>query len=289
MTVAETGSFRGAAKQLGPSPSALSHAIRTLEADLNLRLFNRTTRSVALTEAGQELLQRISPALDDLGQALAEASSNARRPQGHLRISAPEGSVKILLEDVVPKFLTQYPDIHLEFTTETRMVDIVKDGFDAGIRLLEDVPLDMVAIPFGPALRFAAVASPAYLAAAGTPETPQDLISHKCIRFRFDSGALFKWELEKGASSHALDVSGPLTLGNPHLMIEAALQSIAIALVPYLSAAPYLSDGRLVRILEEWSPTYTMGALYYPQNRHPPLALRLFAEAVRRGPFAPDD
>ncbi|OCX56643.1 LysR family transcriptional regulator [Thioclava sp. SK-1] len=281
ITVAEIGSFRGAAKQLGLSPSALSHAIRTLEEDLNLRLFNRTTRSVALTEAGQALLQRISPALDDLGQALDDASSNARRPRGHIRISASEESVQILMQDVLPSFLAKHPDIHLEFATETRMVDIVKDGFDAGIRLHEDVPLDMVAVPFGPPLRMVAVATPDYLAAAGTPKGPQDLLAHRCVRYRFESGALVKWEMVQGPSSHSLDVTGPLTLGNTNLMLSAALQSIAIAWVPYLSAAPHLAEGRLIHVLPDWAPTYTSAALYYPKNRHPPLALRLFAEAVR--------
>ncbi|ASW01484.1 LysR family transcriptional regulator [Paraburkholderia aromaticivorans] len=281
VAIAHQRSFSAAARTLGVSPSALSHAMRGLEARLDVRLFNRTTRSVALTEAGEQLLRRVGPAIADLEDAVNEAASARNRPSGSIRISASESAARPLVQQVLPGFLATYPDIHVEFVVDTRLVDIVADGFDAGIRVLQDVPRDMIATRFGPDMRFIAVASPDYIARHGEPQAPHDLAQHRCIRFRFDSGALYRWDLEYRGKSASLDVDGPMTLGNLNLMVEAALAGIGIAWVTDQLAADHLASGRLVQLLAEWSPSFPGLCLYYPANRHPPTALRLFAQAVR--------
>ncbi|HZZ09666.1 MAG TPA: LysR family transcriptional regulator [Paraburkholderia sp.] len=281
VAIAEQRSFSAAARVLGVSPSALSHAMRGLEARLDVRLFNRTTRSVALTEAGEQLLRRVGPAIADLEDAVNEAASARDRPSGSIRISASESSAKAIVRNVLPDFLAAYPDIHVEFVVDTRLVDIVADGFDAGIRVLEDVPRDMIAIRIGDDMRFAAVASPDYLARHEAPQAPHDLAKHRCIRFRFESGALYRWDLEQHGKTASVDVDGPMTLGNINLMVEAALAGIGIAWVPESVVAEHLAAKRLVQVLAAWSPSFAGLCLYYPANRHPPTALRLFAQAVR--------
>lgn len=281
MTIADKRSFRGAAGVPGVSPSALSHAIRNLEKRLDVRLFNRTTRSVALTEAGEQFLRRVRPALTDLQDAVNEAGSAHERPSGTVCISAAEAGARPLIRHMLPAFLATYPDIHVEFVVDTRFVDIVADGFDAGIRVLEDVPRDMIAIPFGGDWRFMAVAAPTYLAGRDMPQTPQDLLQHRCIRFRFTSGALYLWDLERDGREANIDVQGPMTLGNTNLMLEAALSGIGIAWLPESMVAEHLAAGRLVQILPEWAHSFPGACLYYPANRHPPTALRLFAQALR--------
>ncbi|AXV79739.1 MULTISPECIES: LysR family transcriptional regulator [Ralstonia solanacearum species complex] len=281
IAIAEQRSFRAAAKKLGVSAPALSHAVKNLEASLNVRLFNRTTRSVALTEAGEHLLRRVGPALADLEDGINEVASAGTRPAGSIRISAAEAGARPLVRHVLPDFLAAYPDIHVEIVVDTRLVDIVAEGFDAGIRVLGDVPQDMIAVEFGPAFRFAAVASPDYLSRHEPPKTPQDLRQHRCIRFRFLSGALYRWELERRGSSASIDVDGPMTLGNTNLMVDAALAGIGIAWVPEYLVVEHLAAGRLVHLLPDWSPSLPGLCLYYPANRHPPAALRLFSQAVR--------
>jgi DNA-binding transcriptional LysR family regulator len=281
VAIAHQRSFSAAARTLDVSPSALSHAMRGLEARLDVRLFNRTTRSVALTEAGEKLLRRVGPAIADLEDAVNEVTSARESPSGSIRISASESAAKSLVRDVLPEFLATYPDIHVEFVVDTRLVDIVADGFDAGIRVLQDVPRDMVAVRFGRDMRFAAVASPDYLARHEPPKAPHDLAQHRCIRFRFESGALYRWDLEHRGKSATVDVDGPMTLGNLNLMVEAALVGIGVAWVPDYLVAEHLVSGRLVQLLPEWSPSFPGLCLYYPANRHPPTALRLFAQAVR--------
>lgn len=281
VAIAEHRSFSGAARILGVSPSALSHSMRTLEARLELRLFNRTTRSVALTEAGEQLFQRVQPLLGDLASAVNAVTSERNTPSGSIRLSASEASFRPLLRHVIPAFLVAHPNIHIECVADTRMVDIVAEGFDAGIRLYDDVPRDMIAIRFGPDMRFAAVASPEYLLRHPAPQSPHDLKAHRCIRFRFASGALFRWDFDHLGKTASLDVEGPMTMGNVNLMIEAALAGIGIAWVPEDKASEHLLAGRLVHLLPEWGPVYAGACLYYPANRHPPVALRLFVQAVR--------
>ncbi|MGH7785760.1 MAG: LysR family transcriptional regulator [Candidatus Binatia bacterium] len=281
IAIAEQRSFRGAARVLEVTPSALSHAMRGLEARIGVRLFNRTTRSVALTGQGEQLLRRVRPAMADLDDAIKEVASARDRPSGAIRISTPHTGAAPLVRHVLPGFLAAYPDIKVEFVVDGRFVDIVADGFDAGIRLLEAVPRDMVAIRFGEDMRMIPTASPAYLARHGTPKTPNDLLRHRCIRHRFDSGAIYRWELERRGKNLKLDVPGQLTLGDIKLMIEAAVAGVAISLLPVNLVAEELADGRLVNVLSEWCPPFPGFCLYYPANRHPPAALRLFAQAVR--------
>jgi DNA-binding transcriptional LysR family regulator len=233
------------------------------------------------------LLRRVGPALADLQSAVSEAASTRDRPSGVIRISASESAAKPLVRGVLPGFLTRYPDIHIEIVVDTRLVDIVADGFDAGIRVLQDVPRDMIAVRFGDDMRFAAVASPDYLRQHPAPQAPHDLAQHRCIRFRFESGAMYRWDLERRGKSASIDVDGPMTLGNLNLMIEAALNGIGIAWIPDYIAAEHVQSGRLVQLLSEWSPSFPGLCLYYPANRHPPTALRLFANAVRE--WAEDD
>ena len=281
IAIAEHGSFRSAARVLEVTPTALSHTMRGMEARLGVRLFNRTTRSVALTEAGQMLLARVRSPMAELEDAIDELMSARDRPSGSLRISTAEFGASLLIRQILPKFLASYPDIHIEFVVDGRMVDIVAEGFDAGVRLLEAVPQDMVAARFGPDLRMVAVASPEYLARCGVPKAPHDLLKHQCIRFRFDSGTIYRWDFERRGKTANVDVQGQMTVGNAHLMIDAALAGIGIAWAMEAHVAEHLKAGRLVQVLSEWSPVFDGLCLYYPANRHPPAALRLFAQAVR--------
>jgi DNA-binding transcriptional LysR family regulator len=281
IAIAEHRSFSAAARVLGVSSSALSHSMRNLEARLEMRLFNRTTRSVALTEAGEQLLKGVRPLMNDLANVVNEVTSTRISPSGSIRISASESSIRPLIRHVVPDFVARYPHIHIEFVADSKLQDIVGDGFDAGIRLFDDVPRDMIAIRFGPDLRFAAVASSGYLEHHPAPQAPQDLKAHRCIRFRFTSGGLFRWDFKHDEQSASLDVEGQITMDNVNLMIEAALAGIGVAWVPEAQVADHLQNGRLIHLLPQWSPNYAGLCLYYPANRHPPMALRLFAQAVR--------
>lgn len=281
IVVAEQLNFSAAARELGVSTSALSHSIRKLEERIGVQLFIRTTRSVALTDAGEQLFRRAVPAVNDLEQAVDELMSSRVRPSGTLRISSAESGARPLIQHFLPDFLKAYPDIHIEFVVDTRYVDIVADGFNAGIRLYEDVPLDMIAIPFGAEMRFAAVASPDYLERNGKPKSPEDLKNHQCIRFRFASGALYHWDFEHRGQSTTMNVDGPMTLGNTNLMVDSALAGIGIAWVPDYLVQSHLKSGRLIALLPEWSPRMSQVCLYYPVNRHQPPALKVFCDAVR--------
>ena len=279
--IADQRSFSAASRKLGVSASALSHTLRGLEERLEVRLFNRTTRSVALTEAGEQLLSRVRPAVADLEDALSQAASAHNRPSGTVRISTAESKAIPLIRHVLPDFLDTYPDINVEFVVNTRLVDIVAEGFDAGIRIMEAVPRDMIGIQFGPDIRFVAVASPKYLANREPPLAPQDLANHRCLRFRYESGALYRWELEHRGRVASIDVGGPMIVGSLRLMVEAALGGIGIGWVPEDEVVEHLESGRLVQLLADWSPSFAGLCLYYPANRHPPTALKLFAQAVR--------
>ncbi|TRX73523.1 LysR family transcriptional regulator [Pseudomonas mangiferae] len=283
IAIAEHRSFRAASRVLGMSPSALSHAMRSLEAKLSVRLFNRTTRSVALTAAGEQLLHRVRPAMADLEQALDEAASARNRPSGTIRISTSDMGAIPLMRHVLPDFLERYPDIRVELMVDPRFVDIVANGLDAGVRLHDDVPKDMIAVRFQPNMVLAFVASPDYLQRYGTPHEPHELAHHRCIRLRFENGALLEWELTRHGTSAHVEIDGPLTLvrGNPLLAIEAALAGLGIAWVPLNHVSEHVERGRLVQLLPEWSPAFAGLSLYYPANRHLPAALALFVEAVR--------
>ncbi|MBS3666379.1 LysR family transcriptional regulator [Vreelandella boliviensis] len=279
--VAEHRSFRRAADLMGVSRSSLSHTVRTLEQRLGTRLLHRTTRSVSLTESGEQLLSRLSPLLSDLESILEDASSAEGKITGRLRINGSEGAVRLLLQTVVPRFLALHDSVELDLVAEGRLVDIVEQGFDAGVRLREAVPQDMIAIPVGHELRFLAVASPDYLRGRVAPKAPDDLASHQCIRQRLPSGKLYRWEFQQHGQDVAVDVPGSLTLDSSQLMVEAAADGLGIAYVPEPYAQDYLRDGRLVTVLEEWCPSIPGLFLYYPNNRHVPPSLRAFIDLLR--------
>lgn len=266
---------------MGVSRSSLSHTVRTLEQRLGTRLLHRTTRSVSLTESGEQLLSRLSPLLSDLESILEDASSAEGKITGRLRINGSEGAVRLLLQTVVPRFLALHDSVELDLVAEGRLVDIVEQGFDAGVRLREAVPQDMIAIPVGHELRFLAVASPDYLRGRVAPKAPDDLASHQCIRQRLPSGKLYRWEFQQHGQDVAVDVPGSLTLDSSQLMVEAAADGLGIAYVPEPYAQDYLRDGRLVTVLEEWCPSIPGLFLYYPNNRHVPPSLRAFIDLLR--------
>jgi len=281
VTVARHQSFRIAADSLGVSRSALSHAMRGLEAELGVRLLHRTTRSVALTEAGARLLTRLAPTLQELDDALATVSDSAEEPVGTVRINALEAATRWLMRLVVPSFMARYPRIAVDLVSENRLIDIIAEGFDAGVRLRESVPQDMIAVPFGGDVRFLAVASPSYLSERDAPVTPDGLRHHHCIHQRLPSGKPYRWEFARGRDEITIDVPGMLTLDHNELMVEAAINGLGVAFVPEPFARSALKDGRLCALLEDWSPPIPGFCLYYPGHRHVPPALRAFIDDVR--------
>jgi DNA-binding transcriptional LysR family regulator len=274
-------SFRKAANELGLSASTLSHMMRTLEANLGVRLLNRTTRSVAPTAVGERLVARLAPLMRGFELALEEVNEFRDSPSGVLRISASEPAARILMEAVVPAFLARYPNVAVDLKTDGRLVDIVAEGFDAGIRLGESVPQDMIAVRLRPDTCFMAVASPEYLATRTAPVTPDDLRGHQCICIRMPSGKPYRWEFEKHGQAMTLEVSGNLTLDNLEIMADAAARGMGIAYLPEHTVARYLRDGRLVAVLGDWCPRVPGLFLYYPGHRHVPSGLRAFIEVVQ--------
>ena len=281
--VARHRSFRKAADEVGVSRSALSHAVTGLEDKLGLRLLNRTTRSVSPTQAGIALLDRLGPVLRDLDAALDALTEARGRPSGLLRINANKSGARLLLREVVPRFTAACPEVELDLVLQGQLVDIVEQGFDAGVRLLEAVPQDMVAVRFGGEARFVTVAAPGYLREKGTPRTPDDLMGHVCIRQRLPSGKRYRWEFERRGETLALDVPGILTLDDNDLLAEAAADGQGIAYLPEHFAQPFLREGKLRTVLDEWCPPIDGLALYYPQNRHMPSALRAFIDILKGG------
>jgi DNA-binding transcriptional LysR family regulator len=274
-------SFRKAADELGLSPSTLSHMMRTLEQNVGVRLLHRTTRSVSPTEAGERLVSRLQPLLRDFDLALDEVNVFRTGLSGTLRINASEPAARLLLQTVVPTFLARHPDVSLDLVTEGRLVDIVAGGFDAGVRLGEAVPQDMIAVSFGGPGRFLAVASPTYLAAHRRPRTPDDLKDLACIRIRLPSGKPYRWEFAKRGQELNVEVFGPLTLDHPGLMTEAAVDGMGIAYVPERTAQGYLETGKLVAVLEDWCPEIGGLQLYYPGHRHVPPVLKAFIDVLK--------
>lgn len=279
--VAHHRSFRRAAAALGLSPSALSHALRGLEERMGVRLLNRTTRSVAPTEAGAALLARLAPALDDIAGAMAAASATAARPAGTLRLNAPRSACRLVLMPLIARFLTLHPEVRVEVASDDALTDIVGEGYDAGVRFGERLALDMVALPLSGPQRFAVVAAPAYLARRGVPDEPGDLAGHACLRQRFPGGSLFHWELERDGIPAPVAVDGPLILGDQDLIRLAALDGLGIALLFEGYVADDIADGRLVRLLAPWCPAFPGFHLYYPGRRQVPAPLRAFLDVVR--------
>ncbi len=282
LAIARHKSFRKAATELGVTPSALSHSLRAIEERLDLRLLNRTTRSVALTEAGETLFHRVQPAFRDIDDALEDLNSfRGDKPSGRLRLNASLPAARYVLLPIVTRFIRAYPDIHVELVADNALVDMVSQGFDAGVRLGESLAADMIATAIGPRQRFLPVATPEFFARHGKPVAPQDLHRFACIRFRFMSGAIFNWEFERGGISLDVDVQGPLTLTDMDQMVQAALDGIGIAYVMEACARPHLDCGRLVSVLEDWCPYDPGFFLYYPSRRQMPAALRAFVDFAK--------
>ncbi|NUB45429.1 LysR family transcriptional regulator [Fertoebacter nigrum] len=280
--IVRCGGFRAAAAERGVSSSVISQTMHALERDLGLRLLNRTTRSIAPTEAGQRLLDRLRPALDDIRLALAEVDQLRTTPSGTLRIKAPGPAVDHVLCPLAFRFMQTHPAVKVEIVSDAAMVDIVGEGFDAGVRFGEHLAPDMIATPLGKPLRYAIVAAPGYIARHGTPRVPQDLVAHDCIRRRYPGGKLAKWEFEKAGQSFTLQPEGRLTLSSAQQEMQAALagQGIAHVFEDYARAA--LSDGALVEVLADWSPKLPSWYLYYPNRRHNSAAMIAFLECVRQ-------
>ena len=278
VAVATHRSFRKAAAELGMSASALSHAVAALEQRIGVRLFNRTTRSVSLTPAGEQFLARVRPALQDIADAVEGANAFRDTPSGTLRLNTSEGAAQMILAPLILEFLRRYPDMRIDLVSEGRLVDIVADGFDAGFRLAEAVPLDMIAVPCGPRLRFAVVGSPGYFEGRAKPLVPDDLRFHTCIRSRYPSGAVMRWEFEKRGQKLALEVDGPLALDNGNLMLTAVLNGGGLAWLSEWSVRQHVAAGRLVPVLEDWMPEFEGMCLYYPKQRLVPAGLRAFID-----------
>ncbi|BAN48390.1 LysR family transcriptional regulator [Metapseudomonas resinovorans] len=281
LCIANHLSFSRAAVELGLSPSALSHALRALEERLGVRLFNRTTRSVALTEAGERLYARIRPAFRDIDDALEDLNQFRDTPSGTLRISAGRAAAQLVLLPLASRFLAAYPEVNLEISADDALVDVVSAGFDAGVRFGERLEADMVSLPLGPYMRSVVVGSPEFFARHPRPQKPQDLQGLPCIRHRFPSGSLYRWEFERGGMQLEIEVDGPLTLGDVGLMVGPALQGSGLAYVFEEMVREHVADGRLVQVLEDWCPYYPGLHLYYPSRRQVPAVLKAFIEFAR--------
>ncbi|MBB3132804.1 DNA-binding transcriptional LysR family regulator [Rhizobium pisi] len=279
--VSEHRSFRAAARELLVAPSAVSHAISSLEESLGVRLLARTTRSVAPTEEGRLLLERLRPALEEIAVAL-EAVTDARdKPAGNLRITAPRFASDILLATRLGDFLNLYPDITLEIANEDGFTDIVKEGFDAGIRLEESLEADMIAVRISPNLTTVIAASPEYFERYPKPEHPRDLVRHRCIKRRFTNGSIYRWEFEKDGQELVVPVDGPLIVSEDRLALLAALNGAGLAYLFNMRVHSELAAGRLVRVLEDWCAPYPGPYLYYPSRRQMRPALRAFIDFFR--------
>jgi len=279
--IARHRSFRAAADELEVSPSTLSHMMRGLEERLGLRLFNRTTRSVAATEAGTRLFASLAPLLAGLDEALADVRMLNERPNGTVRINSSARGNEVLLRRIIPEFHRRYPDVQLDLVTDQRWVNVIAEGFDIGVRLGEAVPQDMIAVPFGGDEHFITVASPDYLARRGTPAVPDDLARHDCIRFRLGSGKIYRWEFEYRGQELVMDVEGPITLGTMEQAIIAATNGLGIAFVIADLARPAIACGELVTLLDDWTPPFAGYHIYYPSRRLLPSSVRAFVDLVR--------
>ena len=281
VTVATRRSFRRAADDLGTAPSTLSHAMRALEERMGVRLLNRTTRSVSPTEAGFELLGRLQPALVGLDEALAAVQAFRGHVAGTVRINAPRLGAALLVRDILPAMSERFPDVVVDLVVEGKLVDIVAAGFDAGMRLVDSIPRDMIAVPFADEVSFICVASPAYLERFGEPATPDELKGHRCIGHRVPHGKLYRWEFERAGEMLMVDVSGSVILDDEELMVEAAIKGLGIAYVVSPAAESALAEGRLHRILAAWTPAPEKIGIYYPGHRAVPPALRALLDVAK--------
>lgn len=285
ITVATEKNFTKAAAKLGVSQSALSHTIRELEARLNIRLLTRTTRSVSPTEAGQRLLERVAPHVDEIQQELISLSELRDKPAGTIRLTTTEFVIDHLLWPKLIDFLPQYPDIHLELNIDYGFTDIVAERFDAGIRNGEQVANGMISVRIGPDMRMAVVGSSQYFALHPRPITPQDLTAHQCINLRLQTyGGLYAWEFKRGEQELNVRIKGQVIFNTSTQMLHAALNHFGLAYLPETMVTPYLENHQLIRVLDDWCPTFAGFHLYYPHRRNASLAFRLLVEALKYRP-----
>ncbi|MES2253604.1 MAG: LysR family transcriptional regulator [Pseudomonadota bacterium] len=283
--VAEESSFTRAAARLGTSQSALSHTVKRLEARLGLRLLTRTTRSVAATEAGERLMETLRPAFDDIDARLSALTALREKPAGTVRITTGEHAAEKVLLPALIKLLPRYPDIEVELNVDYGLTDIVKDRFDAGVRLGEQIAKDMIAVPIGPPMRMAVVGAPSYFTRHGIPKSPRDLADHICINLRLPTrGGLYAWEFEKGARKLNVRVEGQLVLNTSGLIVKAATAGLGLASLPSHIVESEIAKGRLKQVLGDWCPPFPGYHLYYPGRRQQSPALKLLVEALRWRP-----
>jgi DNA-binding transcriptional LysR family regulator len=280
IAVADHLSFRAAALQLGVTPSALSHSMRQLEERLKVRLLHRTTRSVSLTDAGLRLLERLRPAIDQVNGALEDLNRERSRPFGRLRIYAMHMAAVAVVAPIWQRFLSTYPEVHLEVETGEATIDIVAKGFDAGIGPRDRLAADMIAVRVMGPLKAAVVGAPAYFARQRRPSVPDDLAGHSCVQYR-RSGAEFAWPFERNGKSQKISVNGRVMVNEPDLAVRAALDGLGIAYLTEALVDPFLRSGQLVRVLEDWSPRFEGLFLYYPGHRQVPAALRALIDMIR--------
>jgi len=279
--VARHRSFRRAGEERGVTASAISHAVSNLEARVGIRLLNRTTRSVSLTDAGAMLLAQLSPAFTDIGSALDGLNQFRDTPFGKVRINAPTSVAPFVFRSVMAPLIAQNPNLELEIIATDRLVDIVEEGFDAGIRLGESLREGMTAVKIRPRLRFAVIGSPAYFKQRPVPKSPDDLRNHICIRNIYPSGTAYAWEFSRAGSVIEFEPTGPLSLDDHELMVEAALSGVGLAYVWEERTRPYVADGRLIECLASWAAPMEWLYLYYPTRKYISAGLRAVIEAVR--------
>ncbi|WP_029555222.1 LysR family transcriptional regulator [Xanthobacter sp. 91] len=282
LAVAEERSFTRAAARLGTSQSALSYTVRRLETQLGVRLLTRTTRSVAPTDAGERLIETLRPALESIELQLSSLGELREKPAGTIRITTSEHAAETILWPALEKLLPKYPDINVELSIDSSFTDIVTERFDAGVRLGEALAKDMVAVRIGPDLRMAIVGSPAYFAEYPIPLTPHNLSNHKCINMRMlSTGGLYAWELESDGREVRVRVEGQLTFNNVNAITRAAIAGFGLAFVMEDRVQTQLADGSLIRVLEDWCPSFSGYHLYYPSRRQPSAAFSLLVDALR--------
>jgi len=285
VAVAQAGGFRDAARRMDGSASSLSEAVRRLESTLGVRLLNRTTRSVATTEAGARLLDRLAPALGEVEAALDVVNGFRDRPAGTLRLNVPVSAARLVLPQILPPFLAAYPDIRLEIVAEDSFVDVLAAGCDAGIRYDERLEQDMIALPIGPRVqRYATAASPAYLDRCGRPDHPRDLLAHACLRGRFSSGAIHHWEFERDGEIVTVEPCGPLIVrigAATDLAVDAAVAGCGVIQLFEDWLRPHLDSGALEPVLEPWWQRFSGPFLYYPGRHHLPAPLRAFVDFIQ--------
>jgi DNA-binding transcriptional LysR family regulator len=281
LAVAEEQSFTKAAKRLEVSTSALSHAIRRLEEQIGVRLLARTTRSVSPTDAGEQLLARLRPALGDIRGALGQIAGLRDRPAGRLRLRMTRLAAMTVLAPKLGRLARDYPDLVLDVTTDESRDDLVAAGFDAGIQLGEFIEQDMIAVRVSQDHRAAIVGSPGYFESHPKPESPHDLLRLRCINFRHGSEGVYRWEFDKGDQSLKVSVNGPLIVDDVEIVLRAAIDGVGLAFLAEEHADPYVGSGALVRVLEDWCPPFPGFFLYYPSRRQQPAALSALIDTLR--------